>query len=79
MPWLPSKAVRSNVHKGNVFCFTKTNVVSIHPFSQAQNLTDMLDNMGIKEGLHIPGLYPTAMDVQLGTFVNSELVVNMWV
>ncbi|KAI9289547.1 glycoside hydrolase [Umbelopsis sp. AD052] len=38
---------------------------------KAQRITDYVESMGIKQNMHIPGLYPTTMDVGRGDFTNS--------
>jgi len=38
---------------------------------KAQRITNYIENMGIKQNMHIPGLYPTTMDVQRGDFTNA--------
>jgi len=40
---------------------------------KAQAITDLLDNMGPKEGVHIKGLYPIMLNVEMGTFVPSSI------
>ncbi|CAO3667608.1 unnamed protein product [Umbelopsis ramanniana] len=38
---------------------------------KAQRITDYVENMGIEQNMHIPGLYPTTMDVGRGEFTNA--------
>ncbi|RUP50205.1 glycoside hydrolase, partial [Jimgerdemannia flammicorona] len=39
---------------------------------KARNITDMLYAMGYNEGVNIPGLYPTAIDLQDGIFIGAS-------